>query len=109
MDLGSTGSEFTWQRGSIACHLDRVVVNREWRMLFSEAFVFHLPCFKSDHNPLWLQTQVSDNSHDDSERPFRFLTPWVSHDGFRSVVVNAWSEGDNWFRGLENFYTRVKE
>ncbi|KAF7815419.1 ribonuclease H [Senna tora] len=108
VDLGFSGTTFTWNRGSVSIRLDRVIANESWRSLFCEAAVVHLPKYKSDHCPLWLRLNPASNDSARCDRPFRFLAPWVMHEGFSCVVKDAWRDGVNWGDGLNSFYDTVK-
>ena len=75
IDMGFSGPKFTWSN----CHdisslimerLDRVVANTDWRLLYPDASVTHLPRTHSDHCPLLL-TLCPINSCS-FPRPFRF-------------------------------------
>ncbi|KAJ8761671.1 hypothetical protein K2173_004447 [Erythroxylum novogranatense] len=58
VDLGFVGHRFTWVRRSsprIAECLDSAVASVEWRILFPEAVISHLPQIYSDHNPILAQ------------------------------------------------------
>ncbi|KAF7830019.1 reverse transcriptase [Senna tora] len=87
MDMGFTGSRYTWRRSEVSIRLDRIMVSQNWKLMFPEAAVVHLPCFKSDHNPLWLRFYPSVNSQYRHDRPFRFLAAWVTHESFLNVVL----------------------
>ncbi|KAL5760949.1 hypothetical protein ACOSQ2_019787 [Xanthoceras sorbifolium] len=59
VDLGFVGQKFTWmtKRGvndDIWCRLNRAVCSIDWRMMFPEGFVRHLPRINSDHCPIVL-------------------------------------------------------
>ncbi|KAF7803027.1 Transposon TX1 uncharacterized [Senna tora] len=84
------------------------VINEAWRHLFSEAAVVHLPNYKSDHNPLWIRMNPSNDTEAKRDRPFRFLASWVMHNDFNNVVRNSWSEGTNWSMALSDFYDKIK-
>ncbi|KAF7838421.1 putative ribonuclease H protein At1g65750 family [Senna tora] len=56
MDLHFSVPVFTWKRGSVAIRLDRTIANEEWRVMFEEASVYHLPSFKSDHSSILVCT-----------------------------------------------------
>ncbi|KAJ4847785.1 hypothetical protein Tsubulata_003331 [Turnera subulata] len=43
LDLGYTGTPFTWARGRVRKRLDRALANAEWRTAFEEAAILHLP------------------------------------------------------------------
>ncbi|XP_019186538.1 PREDICTED: uncharacterized protein LOC109181240 [Ipomoea nil] len=64
IDLGFTGSPFTWMRGINTttfkgARLDRALANGDWRIRFPEARVEHLPMIASDHCPLLIDTCAS--------------------------------------------------
>ncbi|KAF7835223.1 uncharacterized protein G2W53_010082 [Senna tora] len=104
VDIGFSGSEFTWSRGDVSTRLDRVISNEDWRLTFSDASVTHLPRYKSDHNPLWIRFFPSSDSSIRRDRPFRFLAPWVMHEDFGRVVKEAWKDGVDWGHALHDFY-----
>ncbi|OMO51807.1 reverse transcriptase [Corchorus capsularis] len=59
IDLGFNGPSFTWynKRKGLARvqeRLDRVLANANWRLLFPDAMVQHLPRLHSDHCPILL-------------------------------------------------------
>ena len=59
LDLGLSGSQFTWQKHfsnghSIWERLDRCLANNDWLIKFTGSKVHHLHCSTSDHNPLWI-------------------------------------------------------
>lgn len=67
VDLGYTGSKFTWSRGNQTdtlkvARLDRALGNIEWKILFPEAEVIHLPMVSSDHAPLLINTDPPDTN-----------------------------------------------
>lgn len=57
IDLGFKGPSSTWTNNRegpshIRERLDRVLANMQWKLLFPEAMVSHLPRTHSDHCPL---------------------------------------------------------
>lgn len=52
---GFQGNPFSWRRNNLAKRLDKLLVNMQWFLKFHEAYVFHLPFFKSDHRPILVQ------------------------------------------------------
>ncbi|KAJ1408678.1 Endonuclease/exonuclease/phosphatase, partial [Sesbania bispinosa] len=72
MDGGFTGEPFTWKMGSLKQRLDRALFNLDWRMMFEEAIMGHLPFFGSDHCPLLLSLNPS-SSVNRKRRPLDFL------------------------------------
>ncbi|KAF7839049.1 RNA-directed DNA polymerase [Senna tora] len=101
IDLGFTGSRFTWSRKGVSIRLDRVLVSQSWKLMFLEATVVHLPCFKSDHNPLWIRFDPSTASTYRHDMSFRFLAAWVTHESFSNVVREAWKQGTSWHVGVK--------
>lgn len=56
------------------CHLireqlDHGLANLDWRLLFSHAVIWHLPCAASDHSALLLDTHGEENL---GSKPFCF-------------------------------------
>ncbi|CAL2255075.1 unnamed protein product [Prunus armeniaca] len=57
VDLGFSGAKFTWcnkrnAKGIIWKRLDRGLCSIDWRLLFPEAHLMHLPRVNSDHCPI---------------------------------------------------------
>ncbi|KAK9937007.1 hypothetical protein M0R45_013825 [Rubus argutus] len=89
IDMGFIGSKFTWTNNRIKERLDRAFCNDEWRMLYPEAFVQHLPRMKSDHCPIIIQL-FSNTSLNRLACPFRFQAMWLQHADFSNLVSNTW-------------------
>ena len=56
VDLGFTGTRFTWQGNGVKERLDRAVASSSWIHRFNEAFVSHLARDQSDHSPIVIHT-----------------------------------------------------
>lgn len=74
VDLGFSGNKFSWSnrrwgRNSVKERLDRGIASMSWRLTFPRASILHLSAIKSDHCPLLLDTNPSN---DFSPCPFRF-------------------------------------
>ena len=86
LDMGFIGQKFTWMTRRGLCEdiwerLDRALDSTEWRSLYAEGFVRHLPRTSSDHCPIMLSlhsTHVPRNSF----KPFRFEVMWMKHKDF---------------------------
>ncbi|XP_020229075.1 uncharacterized protein LOC109810102 [Cajanus cajan] len=89
------GYPLTWKRGSLEQRLDMLLINIQWRMKFTEATVFHLPPFKSDHRPLLVRLDSKESS-DKHNRPFKFLASWITHEDFHRFVRHHWNPMLNW-------------
>jgi hypothetical protein len=68
--------------------LDRGWANTDWKLLFPEASIQHLPHLNSDHCPLLLMLDPPPPST--RNRPFRFQPIWLNHPDFPRVVEEAW-------------------
>lgn len=98
IDMGFHGSKFTWTRGLHSssfkgARLDRALCNFEWKLLFPEANVVHLPKVKSDHSLLLID--YMDSRGRQSPRQFRFQAAWLSHPGFKKVIVSTWNQNSS--------------
>lgn len=92
MDLGYSGNKFTWARGkwgkaSIKRMLDRGVANILWWLAYPRATITHLGAIKSDHTPILMDTNPSDNF---AHKPFRFKVVWLRDDRCSVVIEDAW-------------------
>ncbi|KAA3461041.1 LINE-1 reverse transcriptase isogeny [Gossypium australe] len=97
-DLGYSGDWFTWERGNvpetnIQERLNRGVGN-EWRSLFPEFIIQHLPHSFSDHCPILFNTKCNDRRQTGGS--FRFEAWWVLEESFFQKVRTSWgaSSGD---------------
>ncbi|KAA3453480.1 reverse transcriptase [Gossypium australe] len=93
MDVGFSGTWFTWERGNLSEtnireRLDRGVANEKWLTLFPMGRIQHLPFIISDHCPLLLTTD-SDNTIIRNRR-FHFETWWTMEESFEGVLRNIW-------------------
>ncbi|XP_019242618.1 PREDICTED: uncharacterized protein LOC109222755 [Nicotiana attenuata] len=83
LDLGYTGSPFTWCNGwaptkRIWARLDRALVNSEWLQNFADISITHLVRTGSDHAPLLVSTS---NPQLEPKKYFRFLDLWTEQEG----------------------------
>ncbi|KAH7860638.1 hypothetical protein Vadar_015962 [Vaccinium darrowii] len=69
--------------------IDMVFENSKWRELHDKALVFVEPVIGSDHNHLLLNTEVPLGK---VGKPFRFESFWVTDDGCKDVIVEAWNQ-----------------
>ncbi|GLT78653.1 hypothetical protein SLA2020_501810 [Shorea laevis] len=112
IDLGASGSRFTWtnkQHGGnlVMKRLDRALANVPWRLLFPEAFVRNLPRTRGDHCPVLINIKGLPPPSKES-RPFRFEAAWLSHPNFKTMLEKAWNEGTSLENAINSFTTSVK-
>lgn len=98
IDLGFSGPRFTWSNlrpalGHVKERLDRALSNADWRLLFPEAIVQHLPRTYSDHCPLLVDLSgiPIPNPH---LRPFRFEACWLLDDRYKDLVNQVWHQSN---------------
>ena len=96
IDLGFSGSRFTWDNHRdahilIQERIDRFFVNPDWCTLYPEAKVSHLTRCHSDHCPILLETRPFKWSRPIG--PFKFQSFWLSDPSFPRVVQQVWSQG----------------
>ncbi|OMO85295.1 reverse transcriptase [Corchorus capsularis] len=108
-DLGFKGPRFTWSNNRnlsqlIQERIDMAFANPDWRLMFSDAYVSHLPRTHSDHCPLLIS--FFKNQVEKGNKPFRFQKMWFNHLDFFPLVHSSWIgvEGD-----LSNRLNNVKE
>lgn len=91
IDLGFVGHAFTWtnrkvEKSNIQEWLDRCFVNNEWRLLYPNMVISHLPALPSDHRPILINlTPPSSNR----PRPFRFEAIWTRDKSTAIVIEKA--------------------
>ena len=92
MDMGYSGSDFTWcnnrkGKARIYKRLDRGLVNQAWIDKSICTSIIHLARVSSDHSPLLMEvTHMTPPRY----KPFRFLNFWVNRSDFFQVVEMAW-------------------
>ncbi|XP_019196369.1 PREDICTED: uncharacterized protein LOC109190356 [Ipomoea nil] len=94
------GHQFTWEKsrgkpGWIQAKLDRILVLDAWRDLFQGATTSSIITSRSDHMPLFIQTESQVFSQ--CRRRFKFENLWLKEGQCRDVVIQSW----NSTRGLK--------
>lgn len=84
IDLGFSGPMFTWNngrhgRGLIKERLDRVISNGNWRAIYPDSMLFHIPRTQSDHCLLLLDLDALNSP---AKKMFRLEKFWLSHPEF---------------------------
>lgn len=107
-DIGFLGLKFTWHKGEMESRIDRVMANINWIDAFRDGTVTHLlqsygqHQFSSDQRPLLVCLQTQDYGRQD-KRPFRFITAWVLHEKFETLVREKWKASISWKDQTEQF------
>ena len=94
LDLGLSGSQFTWQKHfsnghSIWERLDRCLANNDWLIKFAGSKVHHLHCSTSDHNPLWIVLDGIETTR--PFKPFCLEEMWLSDRGCDETIEAVWT------------------
>ena len=103
MDLGYTGSWFTWavERRDYGCireRIDRALGSLEWRRKFPKAKLYHVANSASDHCVLLLRLDQAPRQTKGRAKIFRFESMWLKHDQCEGVVKETWEAG-LWMQG----------
>ena len=112
IDLGFASPKFTWTNKRpisdlILERIDRCFANPEWRLLFLEATVTHLPCTFYDHHPVLVKLCKPRTDH--GSKPFRFQTMWLLHPDFHKVVHEAWCVGASLNEAISRFTNSARK
>ena len=112
LDLGFAGPKYMWTNRRpisdlILERIDQCFANSVWRVLFPEALVTYLPRTFSDHCPVLIE--LSRDSANQQNKPFRFQTMWLLHHDFPRVVQQAWSDDKALQEATLDFVIRVKK
>eukprot|EP00253_Pinus_taeda_P030806 PITA_30806 len=92
-DIKPSSGKFTWSNkilspNHIAARLDRFLVQSSFLTCGLMASSKILPNLTSDHKPIILELSQDANL---GPIPFRFIPPWIQHEGFQEVVSDAWN------------------
>ncbi|KAA3475803.1 reverse transcriptase [Gossypium australe] len=93
MDIGYSGTWFTWERGNlletnIRERWDRRVANEKWITLFPMGNIQHLPYSMSDHCPLLISTDHTTEYS--GNQKFHFEAWWTLEESTKQVIKEAW-------------------
>ncbi|GAV86959.1 hypothetical protein CFOL_v3_30385 [Cephalotus follicularis] len=69
--------------------LDRALVTTDWKIMFENAQVFHLPKTHYDHCSLLIDINYNQRRLT-RVKPFRFEAAWLSHPSFEEVFCIEW-------------------
>ncbi|XP_074298627.1 uncharacterized protein LOC141629546 [Silene latifolia] len=90
-DMHGSGSDFTWFNKQevntrVYSKLDRVLINADWLISFTQTTAQFLPPGISDHFPALL----SFSNDPLPKKQFKFLNCWINHPEFLTKVAEAW-------------------
>lgn len=93
--MGYSGSAYTWVKSSTVAQplkqrLDRALANIDWKLLFPDGFVRHLPRVFSDHAPVLVSLAFSQTLSPD-HMPFLFQAMWFTNPACDEIVNRSWA------------------
>lgn len=111
IDIGFSGTRFTWSNHRALTHLiqeriDRVFVNVTWYKLYPETCVSHLKWSHFDQCPILMS--LESNLGLMLPWPFRFQPMWLSHPSFPEVVRETWARPTDFSRAVSEFTKKAK-
>jgi hypothetical protein len=86
--------------------LDRVLMSREWEIMFLGIYIFKKPRELSDHNPLIMSIVVNTLNQ---SREFRFELNWISHPDFVPKVQEIWQAPTRDSNCLDRILFKIKK
>jgi hypothetical protein len=86
--------------------LDRVLMSREWEIMFLGIYIFKKPRKLSDHNPLIMSIVVNTLNQ---SREFRFELNWISHPDFVPKVQEIWQAPTRDSNCLDRILFKIKK
>lgn len=105
-DLDFQGPRFIWSRGSLYKRLDRAVCNGEWLTEFPENMLLHLPKVGSDYRPILVKFGET-NSASKANKPFRFLSAWLTNEKFGKFVASHWKSNTTFSDMIHDFTPKL--
>ena len=93
-DMGCTGELFTWRRRRLRERLDRAVCNGQFLGLCPHVKVRNAPHSKSDHRPIFVDTEgdVAGDQHRQFQKQFE--ARWLQEENVMQLVTDAWERTD---------------
>lgn len=104
------GGKYTWsnnQRKPTLEKLDRILMTREWEIIFPAVNVHKIPREISDHNPLILST--SNFTPPVKQREFRFELSWLKSSEFLRKVQEIWNQPTGDDIALDRVQFKIKK
>ena len=87
IDIPLHGINFTWRRNVSRSRIDRGLCCSTWLRRFPNLNMVDLKRSTSDHNPLLLKLETSNNW---GPKPFRCFDAWFLNPNFKQFLVNEW-------------------
>ena len=92
IDIPLHGVKFTWRRNDSKSRLDRGLCCHSWLTRFPKQILKGLNRSFSDHNPILLTMEPSQNW---GPKPFRCYDAWFTNPQFKQFLTNEWRKIPN--------------
>lgn len=93
-DMGFAGDPFTWRRRRLWERLDRAVCNGQFHGLFLHARVINADHTKSDHRPIFVDTEGEVTGGQQRVYHKKFESRWLQEENMVQLVSEAWERTD---------------
>ena len=100
IDIPLHGIKFTWRRNESKSKLDRALCCQAWLTKFPNLNMIGLKRCFSDHNPLLLSLEASNNW---GPKPFRCYDAWFLNPKLKGYLMNEWRNIPN-----ESLHNKLK-
>ncbi|XP_062021216.1 uncharacterized protein LOC133737727 [Rosa rugosa] len=91
IDMGFSGSRFTWSNKFMKERLDRNFQSVQWRSRFPYSRVVTLSPNESDHCPLLIEVSAEKISHKKGPRRFQFEEIWHGNEMCSNIIQQEWA------------------
>jgi hypothetical protein len=108
-ELNISGGIFTWsnnQSSPTLERLDRILMNKDWELLFTNVCGYKEPRELSDHNPLIVSSCLKVGGN---KREFRFELFWIKHPDFLKKVSKIWNAPTRDVNNLDKVLFKLKK
>ncbi|XP_042950116.1 uncharacterized protein LOC122282230 [Carya illinoinensis] len=82
------------------------MANKEWKEFFRDATCTALAAVKSDHSPLYINKQITNQCRKRWKPGFRYEAAWDLHEDCHRIVANGWKSINS--EGASGYTVRQK-
>jgi hypothetical protein len=113
-DLGYKGYSFTWNNkregeANMQVRLDMGVVMASFLGLFPDVQAEHVVTEESDHMALVIRTlATAPRRQPGQHRGFMFEEMWMKHEGYESMIQEAWDSNPSVDSGIAGFWHKLR-
>jgi hypothetical protein len=114
-DLGYSGYDYTWDNrregeDNIQVRLDRGTATASFLDIYPLTCVEHVIKETSDHLALIIKVQEElPRRVSGGERGFKFEEMWLKHEGYETMMKDAWENAEQGGRGIQCLWRRLRD